>query len=205
MRTIKSSNYDVSYKWATASKAGNDAEFVTDDKVNLTIADGDSYAKVKVTITPKGCYTLAEGAVIEGEYYVRKAEGAVDLSKSKVTFHDKAGNQLKNLEYNGVAFYTPEGNNPDDANASDNANAVYVRVSIKDKTIDPSLYDVIWTNATAKGKATVVIRGKGTAGSHGIAVGSKNQSIGIKPMAFKGRSLKTFMEKTAESLKNILF
>ncbi len=205
--TIKASNYDVSYRWATASKAANDADYVSDDKVKITIAEGDSYAKVKVTITPKGSYTLAEGAVIEGEYYVRKAEGAADLSKAKITFHDKTGNKLKNLEYNGAAFYTPEGNNPDAQNAPDDENAVYVRVSVKNKLIDPSLYDVIWTNATAKGKATVVIRGKGSAASHGndIAVGSKNQSISIKAMAFKGRSLKTYMEKAVENLKKILF
>ncbi len=205
--TIKASNYDVSYRWATASKAANDADYVSDDMVKITIAEGDSYAKVKVTITPKGSYTLAEGAVIEGEYYVRKAEGAADLSKAKITFHDKTGNKLKNLEYNGAAFYTPEGNNPDAQNAPDDENAVYVRVSVKNKLIDPSLYDVIWTNAAAKGKATVVIRGKGTAASHGndIAVGSKNQSISIKAMAFKGRSLKTYMEKAVENLKKILF
>ena len=205
--TIEASNYDVSYRWATASKAANDADYVSDDKVKITIAEGDSYAKVKVTITPKGSYTLAEGAVIEGEYYVRKADGAADLSKAKITFHDKTGNKLKNLEYNGAAFYTPEGNNPDAQNAPDDENAVYVRVSVKNKLIDPSLYDVIWTNAAAKGKATVVIRGKGTAASHGndIAVGSKNQSISIKAMAFKGRSLKTYMEKAVENLKKILF
>ena len=205
--TIKASNYDVSYRWATASKAANDADYVSDDKVKITIAEGDSYAKVKVTITPKGSYTLAEGAVIEGEYYVRKADGAADLSKAKITFHDKTGNKLKNLEYNGAAFYTPEGNTPDAQNAPDDENAVYVRVSVKNKLIDPSLYDVIWTNAASKGKATVVIRGKGTAASHGndIAVGSKNQSISIKAMAFKGRSLKTYMEKAVENLKKMLF
>ena len=205
--TIKASNYDVSYRWATASKAANDADYVSDDKVKITIAEGDSYAKVKVTITPKGSYTLAEGAVIEGEYYVRKSDGAADLSKAKITFHDKTGNKLKNLEYNGAAFYTPEGNTPDAQNAPDDENAVYVRVSVKNKLIDPSLYDVIWTNAASKGKATVVIRGKGTAASHGndIAVGSKNQSISIKAMAFKGRSLKTYMEKAVENLKKILF
>ncbi len=205
--TIKASNYDVSYRWATASKAANDADYVSDDMVKITIAEGDSYAKVKVTITPKGSYTLAEGAVIEGEYYVRKSDGAADLSKAKITFHDKKGNKLKNLEYNGAAFYTPEGNNPDAQDAPDDENAVYVRVSVKNKLIDPSLYDVIWTNATAKGKATVVIRGKGSAASHGndIAVGSKNQSISIKAMAFKGRSLKTYMEKAVENLKKILF
>ena len=199
---VKASNYDVSYKWATESKAGNDAEYTEGNK--LTIAEGDTYAKVKVTITPKGSfYSLAQGAVIEGEYYVRKADGATDLSKAKVTFHDKAGNQLKNLEYNGAVFYTPEGNNPGAENAPDDANAVYVRVTIKGEKVDEGLYDVIWTNATATGKATVVIRGKGVATAKGAAVGSKNQSISIKAMGLKGKDLKSYMEKAAKNFKNM--
>ena len=199
--TIKASNYDVSYKWATEAKAGSDTEYAEGNKV--TIAEGDHYAKVKVTITPKGSYTLAEGAAIEGEYYVRKAEGAVDLSKAKVTFHDKAGNQLKNLEYNGAVFYTPEGNNPNAENAPNDANAVYVSVTVKGEKVDEGLYDVIWTNATAKGKATVVIRETGVATQKGAAVGSKNQSISIKAMGLKGKDLKSYMEKTAEKLRNM--
>lgn len=201
---VKTSDYDVSYKWATESKAEKDAEYTSDDKVKITIAEGDHFAKVKVMITPKGSYLLAEGAVIEGEYYVRKADGAVDLSKAKVTFHDKAGNQLKNLEYNGAAFHTPAGNSPDAGNASDDVNAVYVKVTVQGKEVDPELYDVTWTNATAKGKATVVICGKGITTQKGTAVGSRTQSISIKAMALKGRDLKTLMEKAAKNLKKMM-
>ena len=205
--TIKASNYTVSYAWATESQAGDDTKYAADDKVKVTIADGDAYARVKVTVTPKqaGSYGLEEGAAITGEYYVRrKAEGAVDLSEAKVvTFHDKAGQQLKTLEYNGRAFYTPAGNNSEADNAPDNdPNAVYVRVMVGGEVVNPSLYDVEWTNATAKGKATVVIRGKGT------AVGSKTKTVSIKAMTLSGRLLKSYMDKAADtvnSLRNMLF
>ncbi|MDE7358846.1 MAG: hypothetical protein K2N39_05345, partial [Lachnospiraceae bacterium] len=121
-----------------------------------------------------------------------------------VTFHNKAGTQLKTLEYNGSTFYTPAGNNAEADNAPDDANAVYVRVTVGGAVIDSALYDVTWTNATDKGKATVVISGKGTATENGMAVGSKNQAINIKAMALKGMTLKSYMEKVVNSLRNML-
>ena len=68
--TLKPSNYTVSYAWATESEAEDDTKYVSDNKVKITITDGDAWAKVKVTVTPKetGSYGLAEGAVITGEY-----------------------------------------------------------------------------------------------------------------------------------------
>ena len=74
--------------------------------------------------------------------------------------------------------------------------------------VDPSLYDVTWTNATAKGKATVVIRGRGEATAKGMAVGSKNQTITIKAMTLKGKTLKSYVESIANamnSLKELFF
>ena len=207
---IKASNYTVSYAWATESEAGDDTKYLADNKVKITIADGDTWAKVKVTVTPKetGSYALAEGAVLMGEYYVRKADNATNLSKAKVTFYNKEGTQLKTLEYNGYPFYTPAGNNPDTDSAPEDPNAVYVRVTVSGAVVNPDLYEVIWTNATAKGKATVVIRGKGSVSETGIAVGSKNQAISIKAMALKGKTLKSFMENAmnaANSLRNMFF
>ena len=207
---IKASNYTVSYAWATESEAEDDTKYNLDNKVKISIAEGDNWAKVKVTVTPKqtGNYALAEGAVLTGEYYVRKADNAVNLSKAKVTFFNKADTQLKTLEYNGNPFYTPTGNNPAVTHAPEDPNAVYVRVTVSGAVVDPDLYDVIWTNATAKGKATVVIRGKGIDTGKGVAVGGKNQSISIKAMALKGKTLKSFMENTAnaiDGLKSIFF
>ncbi|MDE5716535.1 MAG: hypothetical protein K2I53_02760 [Lachnospiraceae bacterium] len=198
---IKASNYTVSYAWATGSEAGDDTKYFADDKVRITIADGDTWARVRVTVTPKetGSYALAEGAVLTGEYYVRKADNAVNLSRAKVTFFDKAGTQLKSLEYNGYPFYTPAGNDPDAENAPEDPNAVYVRVTVSGAAVDPSLYDVVWTNATLKGKATVVIRGKGITTEKGMAAGSKNQAISIKAMALKGKTLKSFMENAVNA------
>ena len=207
---IKASNYTVSYAWATASDAADDTKYVEDNKVKVTIAEGDSWAKVKVKVTPKaaGSYGLAEGAVLEGAYYVRKKDNAVNLTKAKVTFFDKAGTQLRWLEYNGNTFYTPAGNNAEAENAPDGPNAVYVRVMVSGAVVDPSLYDVTWTNATAKGKATVVIRGTGEATEKGMAVGSKNQAVTIRAMALKGKTLKSYVENVAEamnSLKDLFF
>ena len=208
--TIKASNYTVSYAWATASQAADDTKYVEDNKVKITIAEGDSWAKVRVTVTPKatGSYGLAEGAVLKGEYYVRKADSAVNLTKAKVTFFNKEGTRLKSLEYNGNTFYTPQGNNAEADNAPDDPNAVYVRVEVSNTVVDPALYDVIWTNARAKGKATVVIRGTGTATDKGMAVGSKNQSVTVKAMALKGKTLKSYVDGVADmmnSFKNLFF
>ncbi len=208
--TIKASNYTVSYAWATASDADDDTKYVEDNRVKATIAEGDSWAKVKVKVTPKeaGSYGLAEGAVLEGAYYVRKKDNAVNLTKAKVTFFDKAGTQLRGLEYNGNTFYTPAGNNAEAESAPDGPNAVYVRVMVSGAVVDPSLYDVTWTNATAKGKATVVIRGTGEATEKGMAVGSKNQAVTIRAMALKGKTLKSYVENVAEamnSLKDLFF
>ena len=207
---IKSSQYTVSYEWATASQAADDTKYVKDDRVKITIAEGDTWAKVRVTVTPKekGSYGLAEGAVLRGEYYVRKADQAVNLTKAKVTFFDKEGTQLRWLAYNGNTFYTPAGNNAEAENAPDGPNAVYVRVTVSGAVVDPTLYEVTWTNATAKGKATVVIRGTGTATDKGMAVGSKNQSVTIKAMALKGKTLKSYVEGMADvmnSLKDLFF
>lgn len=203
--TIKASQYTVSYAWATASEAADDTKYVSDNKVKITIADGDTYAKVKVTVTPKqtGSYGLAEGAVLTGAYYVRRKDNAVNLSKAKVTFFNKEGAQLRTLEYNGGTFYTPAGNNAEADHAPDGPNVVYVRVVVSDAVVDPSLYDVIWINATAKGKATVVIRGKGEATDKGMAVGSKNQTINIKAMTLKGRILKNCMENIANAMNSL--
>ena len=182
--SIKASNYNVSYAWAAVTYAGTEGKYEDGNKVKLT--ETDSYAKVKVKITLKGQnYALADGTTsIEGEYCVRRKEqGVTDLSKAKVTFRDKDGKPLKALEYNGKAYYTPEGN----SSVQSDPNAVYVSVTVNGEPVDSSLYSVIWTDATAKGKATVVVTGKGT-----WAVGSKNQTISIKAMALKGKTIDYF-------------
>ncbi len=203
--TIKASGYTVSYAWATASQAADDTKYVKDDKVKITLAEGDTWAKVRVTVTPKetGSYGLAEGAVLAGEYYVRKADNAVNLSKAKVTFYNREGTQLKWLEYNGNTFHTPAGNNAEAENAPDDPNAVYVKVTVGGAVVDPSLYDVTWTSARDKGKATVVIRGRGTATDKGMAVGSRNQAVTIKAMVLKGKNLKPYVEDVAEMMNSI--
>ncbi len=202
---VRASGYTVSYAWATESEAADDTKYVKDDKVKITLAEGDTWAKVRVTVTPKetGSYGLAEGAVLAGEYYVRKADNAVNLSKAKVTFYNREGTQLKWLEYNGNTFHTPAGNNAEAENALDDPNAVYVKVTVGGAVVDPSLYDVTWTSARDKGKATVVIRGRGTATDKGMAVGSRNQAVTIKAMVLKGKNLKPYVEDVADMMNSI--
>lgn len=108
--TLKPSNYTVSYAWATESEAEDDTKYVSDNKVKITITDGDAWAKVKVTVTPKetGSYGLAEGAVITGEYYVRRADEATNLSKAKVTFYNKAGTQLRSWNITAIPSIRPQ-------------------------------------------------------------------------------------------------
>ncbi len=59
--------------------------------------------------------------------------------------------------------------------------------------VDPDLYDIVWTDATEKGRAMVVICGKAAATEKDFAVGSKNQTISIKAMVLKGRTLGSFL------------
>ncbi len=81
--------------------------------------------------------------------------------------------------------------------------AVYVKVTVGGAVVDPSLYDVTWTSARDKGKATVVIRGRGTATDKGMAVGSRNQAVTIKAMVLKGKNLKPYVEDVAEMMNSI--
>ena len=182
---IKASNYTVHYSW----KSENAESYKPDDKVQVTIDGDDAYALVKVKIELKENASYAAAAdgntpvAIEGEYKVVKpGEKSIDLSKAKVVFTDKSGNKKPSLEYNGKEFYTP-----DTDTQVDDPNAVYVKVTYKNEPISSELYDVKWTNATEKGKATVVITGKGTGTTDAKgnnAIGSKNASISIKPMKF---------------------
>nr|MDE7267352.1 InlB B-repeat-containing protein [Lachnospiraceae bacterium] len=185
---LKASEYTVSYAWATETqckdengnrKADEDIHWtpVEGNRVNITLEDKDQYARVKVMITPsaKSNFILTDKDYETGKYfpkttyyYVRKAdpEKAFDLSKAKVEFFADANcsqdEQYKKIPYCGEKFYTPEGNKVSNV---DGIGAVFVKVTVKvgreDQIVDPSLYDVTWLNATNKGKATVVIVGKG--------------------------------------------
>ncbi|MBD5520052.1 MAG: hypothetical protein HDR03_02300 [Lachnospiraceae bacterium] len=185
---IKASNYDVHYAW----RAESAQTYTEDDKVKITLGAEDTYAHVKVTIAPKANASYAAATAgdtpvaIEGEYYVvKQGENAIDLSTAKVVFTDKSGNVKKALDYNGKPFYTPDADGTDthDDEEADDPNAVYVKVTVKNVEVSSELYSVKWTNATEKGKATVVVTGTWEKDDDGnSAVGSKNASISIKPM-----------------------
>ena len=203
---IKTSEYSVSYRWATKSEEENDDKYVPG--TNVTIADRDDYARVKVTVTLKeqGRYAPADGETIEGEYFVRKADNAINISKVQVTFHLQNGNQVRSLKYNGGTYYTPEGNDPNKGNVLNNPNAVYVRVYAGKREIDASTYDVTWTNAKEKGSATVVISANGKTGSDGtVVVGSMTKKIRISAMSLKGSSLRYYLDNAISALKDMFF
>ena len=133
----------------------------------------------------------------------KKADGAVNLSKARVMLYERRTNKkIMNLEYNGNTFYTPEGNDPSKEKVPDDPNAVYVRLYVgavgDGTTVDPGCYNVVWTNATAKGKATLVISGDGDR-----AVGSITKNVNIKANNLNGKTLTDFVEKAVNSLKNI--
>jgi len=199
---IKASEYTVSYKWASASDIDktDDTKTEYNSGANIRLEENDQYAKVKVTIEPsaKSNFVLTykdpadKPIPLTTTYCVRKAENvnnatALDLSKAKVEFFaDPActpAKQYKKIPYCGSEFYTPEKN---DASNADGDGAVYVKVSVNgiSNPVDPSLYAVTWINATNKGKATVVIVGKGPdtvagAAEKSFAVGSKTTTIAI--------------------------
>ena len=200
---IKASNYKVNYSWATASKADNDANY--EDGVKVTIAEGDDYAIVKATIElkPNSTYAAAtngtDPVAIVGEYKVAPAgDKAIDLSKAKVEFTDKDGKVIKSVEYSGKAIYELEGDD-----------VVNVKVTPKGASdaLSSDLYTVEWTNATEKGKATVVVNGTGTTvnGGDTYAVGSKNASISIKAKSVKKAALPNNKPSAVGvSLQNVL-
>ena len=43
-------------------------------------------------------------------------------------YERRTNKKIKNLEYNGNTFYTPEGNDPSKEKVPDDPNAVYVRL-----------------------------------------------------------------------------
>ena len=172
---LKAAEYEAHYEWVSASKygttddKGNDTTAWTpDDKVKITLEGADTYAVVRVTITPnskKSNFVLAKDA--EGKdrafyayYYVRKADNAIDLSKAKVTFYSdpEFKTQYKKIPFRDVEFWTPDGN---EKLEEEDESAVYVKVEVNGKTVDAKLYDVTWLCASNKGKATVVITGNG--------------------------------------------
>ena len=196
---IKASNYEVHYSWKSAS----DDTYKDDDKVKITLSGDDTSANVKVTIKPKdkSSYALAEAdgtpVTIEGEYdVVALGDKAIDLSKAKVEFTDKDGKTIKSVEYTGKPINELEGDD-----------AVNVKVTPKgaSEALSSDLYTVEWTNATEKGKATIVVNGTGTADTDGnYAIGSKNASISIKAQSIKKALLNNKKPVVADAFKGVL-
>ncbi|MBD5445535.1 MAG: InlB B-repeat-containing protein, partial [Lachnospiraceae bacterium] len=201
---IKASNYKVHY----SVKAESADTYTPDDKAKVSLGADDTYADVKVTLEFKANSSYAAAGdgdtpvEIEGEYKVRKPdEKSIDLSKAKVVFTEKDGTtKRKNFEYNGKPFYYADGTETDG-----DLNAVYVQVTVKGTPVASDLYDVTFTNATEKGKATVVVNGTGITGADGNnAIGSKNASFSIKAMNLKRYAIPNNKPVVAEAFKEVL-
>ncbi|MDE7266102.1 MAG: hypothetical protein K2N89_01390, partial [Lachnospiraceae bacterium] len=230
---LKASEYQVSYEWSSASDVtkdeatGNETRnWTPDDKVKITLKEGDSYALVRATIKPsaKSNFVLekdtqtVDGKEIEVEvpivveYHVRKADtGALDLSKAKVEFYSDPActKQIKAAQFCKAGIFTPAGNNAGNIGQYDDPDAaVYVKVIVNKAPVDANLYDVTWLCNYDAGKATVIITGKGPSESNNASSGTGTQAddgptttttayaVGGKTVSVKINPLKTWIIPT---------
>lgn len=174
---VKASEYTVKYYTdeGMASEMGK-------------IMEADKAVHVKIEGKDKGNY---KGMVLKGSYMVqKKAEGAIDLSKAKVTvtadWSDSAAKTNK-LEYTGteiepgVMIEIKQGN---------------VKLSPKDvkQLMDEQKLTITYTNNIHKGKASIIINGDGS-----TYAGSKTAVFSITTKNIKNtKILDDLFEKLAE-------
>ncbi len=156
--TLKSSEYKVTY-YLDDPRTNANARVM--DKKNK-VTSGETRVWVKVTGKNKGNFAASGENYAVGSYMVRsKAADSIDLSKVKVTFQDKDGITVKKVGYTGYPITD-----------------LKVVVTYKTKggtiTLDPSKYNVVFTNNVNKGKAKVIITGKS----------GQSQYIGTKTATF---------------------
>ena len=115
-----------------------------------------------VTGKNKGNFAASGENYAVGSYMVRsKAADSIDLSKVKVTFQDKDGITVKKVGYTGYPI-------------TDLKVVVTYKTKGETITLDPSKYNVVFTNNVNKGKAKVIITGKS----------GQSQYIGTKTATF---------------------
>lgn len=169
---LKASNYTVTYY--LDDPASNPNARVMDNKNNkVTNETGDT--TVWVMIKGKGNYATTDSTCYAvASYKVRtKAESdSYDLSKAKITFKDKEGNNIKKVNYTGKPITQKD-------------ITVVVTYKIGNETVplnSTDHYNVKFVNNVNKGKATVVITG--TPGQTKY-VGSKTASFNIGTSSIK--------------------
>ncbi|MCR5249743.1 MAG: hypothetical protein K6E50_03970, partial [Lachnospiraceae bacterium] len=139
-----------------------------------TMEEGKSQVVLYAKITGAGNYKSDSSKVVSFALY-RAGEGKIDLSKARIV-DPATGKKLGKQEYTGRAV-TP-------------AIKVQVKVGKTWTDVDPSAYNIVYSNNVEKGKATVVVSGKGTA-----ATGSKAAVFAIKAKDMKGFEQGKFGEK----------
>ena len=148
---LKSSDYSVKYY----TDAAMESEMGSKNKISLL--EGEKEATVYVKITGKGNY---EGT-LTATYKVVRKEGT-DLSKGRISFYEDEAltKKITKMEYTGEEV-TP-----------------YVKVEVKEgkvwKVVPEDTYRVTYVNNVNKGKATVIVTGKGDS-----YVGSKTGTFSI--------------------------
>lgn len=171
---LKSSNYKLEYYLDNPLENSNAR--VMDNRDNkVTNERGDTTVWVKITGKDKGNYATTDSTCYAvASYKVRtKAESdSYDLSKAKITFKDKEGNNIKKVNYTGKPI------TQDDI-------MVVVTYKIGSETVplnSTDHYNVEFVNNVNKGKATVVITGKSGQTKY---VGSKTASFNIGTSSIK--------------------
>ncbi|MDE6662393.1 MAG: Ig-like domain-containing protein [Lachnospiraceae bacterium] len=169
---LKASNYTVTYY--LDDPASNPNARVMDNKNNkVTNKNGDT--TVWVMIKGKGNYATTDSTCYAvASYKVRtKAESdSYDLSRAKVSFKDKEGNNIKKVNYTGKPITQKD-------------ITVVVTYKIGKETVSLNStdhYNVEFVNNVNKGKATVVITGKPGQTKY---VGSKTASFNIGTSSIK--------------------
>ncbi len=153
---LKKSNYTVNYYIGESN-----VPLKANEK--LTLSEEENEQAITVRVTGKGNY---EGKTVSGTYRVtRAAADAVDLTKARIMSAEK--NRTGNHIALPAVAYTGKECKPDIT--------VLVKNGKKWVPLDPSSYTVTYLNNVEKGKATVLVTGKG-----GAAVGSRTAGFTIK-------------------------
>lgn len=141
---------------------GKDLKANSDYTVEFSPADGSSAPAsgtvVNVTVLGKGSY---QGRV---ETTMTISDPTISIAKAKIAFYDETGAKVSSFAYTGSAVEPKN-----------------IKLTIgsgkKAKELSPDLYEIVgYANNTAKGKATVTVKGKNGCGglvNYTFTIGSK--------------------------------
>ncbi|MCM1113635.1 MAG: GDSL-type esterase/lipase family protein [Muribaculum sp.] len=164
---LKSSEYSVKYYLDPAT-----AESRTEMKGKIELGEGEDSKTVYVAVTGKKNYT----GTVETQYEVKKHEAGktTDISKATITLKDQDGNKQSKMEYTGEAVYPGQ-----IAIKVNKDTAEVVLTPDASGSWDNDNFAVEFVNNIEKGKATVIITGKGD------YVGSKTATFNVVAQKIK--------------------